>query len=126
ILLLWLWLSGSYRYGLRAGWDLLGILLGVGLAVGIYRFSPFAWIRAVPSGAERWWADVLLVVTMLAAWGGITLVDPLRQSQLPADLARFERIGVAPLLAPEEASRWQHVHIGIALSGGGYRAALFH
>jgi hypothetical protein len=123
---LWFYFSGSYRYGWLMLWDVLGIAIGAASVALSDVWIPKAWRDRLPQRIQRSWPDIALVFMIVGAWAGISLIDWARESPLKADSKRFDQIGPQSSIVPVEAQKWANLRIGLALSGGGYRAALFH
>ncbi len=81
-----------------------------------------SWRKAAPKGL----ANVDALIWALLAWSLVSILSVWRSGPLPTDPNRFARIGSATSIVPESARRWTGLRIGLALSGGGYRAAVFH
>jgi len=62
----------------------------------------------------------------LTAWLLISLLDPLRERALPRQPERFAASVTRSALADELGAPWPKQRIGLALSGGGFRAAVYH
>ncbi|MEM7079689.1 MAG: patatin-like phospholipase family protein [Pseudomonadota bacterium] len=72
-------------------------------------------------------ASMGVIVVSLAAWAAASMVTVWTQLEpLPKDNGRFSNLGPTAAILPERAKKWADRRIGIALSGGGYRAAVFH
>lgn len=123
--MIWFYLSDSYRYGLDLLWDVLGIVVGglvfYALAAGARQLlSRLGWSVAPMRGSK------LVIGIVIGGWFGVTAIDALRASELPVEPTRFGSITYERSLAPVESERWKNARVGVALSGGGYRAAVFH
>ena len=119
ILLLWLYVAGSYS-PLR---DLVGIVLAT-LGVTAYR----AWRRggtAEVAAASTWTSTAKLASPLrsfrwlLACWVTLSLLDA---AFAPRPLTLRGRVAAPPAM-PATSGK---LRVGLALSGGGYRAALVH
>lgn len=102
-----------------------------GIAVGIAGFANFflmRWFaRRNQPGAESWMAAApprlkyLGIASFgLLAWILVSLIAVAMTPSLATHPERFAR------LAQQQDPRWKDLKIGLALSGGGYRAAVFH
>ncbi len=124
----WFYFSGSYRSWVTLAWDIGGIAIG-GLVGTAFLALALALIGRRTLGKTNLLTDsrgFLPICTIVAGWLAITLLTVWRQSPLPRDITRFEKIGPVTSIVPVEAGRWQALQIGLALSGGGYRAAVYH
>lgn len=81
-----------------------------------------SWRKAAPKAL----ANLDALIWAVLAWSLVSILSVWRSSPLPTDPGRFDRIGPARSIVPESARRWADLRIGLALSGGGYRAAVFH
>ena len=120
-LLFWLIYVGSHSY-LR---DVLGILASVVIIVWIFPgprdWLKARWARLWGQGANVAWemeyGTRLCIWSSILAWIILSLLDvAFERTPLKSDIARFEKL----------PDGWPGLRIGLALSGGGYRAALLH
>jgi predicted acylesterase/phospholipase RssA len=119
---LWLYVSDSYRYGLSALWDVLGILLG-----GMLMHIALRLWRGNTGLLQSRSAQVATAFTIaVGAWIGVTIAVVARTTALPIDPKRFASIDIQHSIAPPDLRHQADLHFGVALSGGGFRAALFH
>lgn len=125
LLLLWFWLAGRRVEWL---WDLGALVLASFLTLAVLegwrRLRGSAQLQAIGKKHEE--SPAVLVVFVLCFWLLASLSEHLRTRPLPVDSSRFASIRPAQALVPEKAERWRELRIGLALSGGGYRAAVFH
>lgn len=109
LLALWLWLAGSYS----PARDLLsiGVLTLIWLAVLFYP-QPSSWRTRIGSPLTGFgW--------LLSCWVGLSLLDRICE---PGPLPLRGSVAQPASIRPEA----KHLRVGLALSGGGYRAALVH
>jgi hypothetical protein len=123
--LAWVYLAGSFESWRQFLWDAVGIAAGVALAVLIERVVRARVVGKIGT-TSRLYDELRSVGYLLAAWIGVTLVTVLRPTPLPNDPARFASLDAAQSIVPTQAALWRDLRVGIALSGGGYRAAVFH
>jgi NTE family protein len=123
----WFWFTGSYRSWKTFLWDLGSICIGgmLGTMV-VVLLLPVLRRKTTPGKTHSAVEDILPACLIVMGWVGITLTTLWRQDELPRDVTRFARIGPATSLVSEQATRWRDVRVGLALSGGGYRAAVYH
>lgn len=108
---------GSWRHGLQ---DFACLALATALTGAIGQLGArFGWC-----GASKGDGEFLLLV--LLAWVLTSCASAWLTTPLPTNPERFESLGAAQLIVPEDATRWEDLRIGLALSGGGYRAAILH
>lgn len=127
--ILWLTFAGSFANGSTALIDLAAALLA-----GLLTYFSLKWFAQKRDPKAQYWTDVApdhlrhldVVVWGLLAWVTISLASVVTTRPLPTSPDRFARIGPEKSIVPEEARRWRELRIGLALSGGGYRAATFH
>ena len=126
-LIFWIWFTGSFRSLSSALWDIGAICAGsfVGSVVAA---AIVARVRGekVDLNAADPQTGYIPAAMLLAGWLAITPFTLLREHPLPRDPQRFAAIGPANSIVAPEAARWQQVRVGLALSGGGYRAAVYH
>ncbi|MBL0940855.1 MAG: patatin-like phospholipase family protein [Gemmatimonadaceae bacterium] len=125
----WTYFAGTYRSWPQALWDVLGIAVGALAALLVERGWQAHRARRVPSPVVtegRLRDELRPIGYLIAAWVGITVVTLLRPSLLPSDPQRFAVIDVSRSIAAGEAQAFTGLRVGMALSGGGYRAAVFH
>ena len=125
----WFYFTGSYKSWTAMAWDISGMALGMLAGWTMWQLSARfrnrlpqrvnVWLDALP-------ADFTTIGSLLAAWIGITVLTVARTPLLPANLARFETLGAAHSIVPAQATQWTDLRVGLALSGGGYRAAVMH
>src|SRR2546421_503135 len=124
----WFYFSGSYRSWVTLAWDIGGIVIG-GLVGTAFVALVLAFIHGSKTRKTSVLTDsqdLLPICTVLAGWLAITLVTVWREGPLPRDVTRFNNLGPAASIVPAQAERWHSLRIGLALSGGGYRAAVYH
>jgi predicted acylesterase/phospholipase RssA len=126
---IWLIYARSFASWKTAILDVLSLILAASITEVMLkqlarRFDPKAqdWDAVAPAHLK----ELGFVVTIPLAWSIISLVSVLTTSPLPTDPGRFARLGPGVSILPEHARRWNNLRIGLALSGGGYRAAVFH
>jgi hypothetical protein len=119
------YVSESYRYGWGFLLDLVAFGVGVALAGALALFARKRW-------AQRWarivgekWRALPAAMVILGGWAAVCFLSVARETTLPADPGRFTQIS-ARSIVPEYSQGWADRRIGLALSGGGYRAAVFH
>ncbi len=124
----WIVYSGTRHSWQRTGLDLLCAVVALGLTWGVFellgRWRRRHWPQAPELG--RAWRDLDVAVWALLAWIFVSLVSSWWSRPMPVDPARFATLGPQRSIMPERAERWQDLRIGLALSGGGYRAATLH
>lgn len=127
--LLWMIFAGSFRSWQSLVADLLAAALALLATLAVMRGLTLArdrkarsWEDVAPAGT----ANLGAVVWSLLAWLFLSGFSLLRSGPLPTDPSRFARLAPERSIAAESARRWQGLRIGLALSGGGYRAAVFH
>jgi hypothetical protein len=125
----WLYATGSYHSWSRAGWDVAGLVTGIVVGALLFELVGRVLRSAVPgtlrpTGATR--DAIRSIVILSTGWISVTVFTLVRTPLLPADPGRFSELASKPALVPPLASRWSDVQVGLALSGGGYRAAVFH
>jgi len=88
------------------------------------RLDPAAtsWKSVAPKRLEN--ADA--VVWGLLAWVFVSLLSVVVARPLPVDEARFAGLGPERAIVSASADRFKDLRVGLALSGGGFRAAIFH
>jgi predicted acylesterase/phospholipase RssA len=126
----WLWVSGSFGSWRLLLWDLasaviafLLVVLLLVVVVGVFgnRFQRFSKEKPLV------FSLVFAAVFFLLTWATTSTIHVLRTGPLPLDPARFAQLAAEPVsIVPQHAANWKKRRIGLALSGGGYRAALFH
>lgn len=126
LLAVWAWFASSWSDRL---WDLGAALLALGATSLIFRLSTcresrFPKGRAPALGSASAHADLL--VFALLFWVFASVVTSVRSRPLPVHLERWAEIGSRRSILPGAAERWEPLRIGLALSGGGYRAAVYH
>ncbi len=130
---LWLFLAGTVdalrqRRWAALAWDLVAFAAAAGLTSVFTRW----WGRRTrKKDGITWrehldlqWGYVQTVIWFVLAWILVSAFTVVRQGTLPIDPDRAA--GVAPVVVVEGMEDWEHLRIGLALSGGGYRAAVFH
>lgn len=117
--------SDSHRYGWAVLWDVAAFVGGVTAVVAARRFVPPRWHARWHEYAGEKWHGLSFIAMVVAGWAVLSAVSTLRDRPLPTDPNRFAQIAAGSLI-PEQTQRWARKRIGLALSGGGYRAALFH
>ena|SRR4028118_1719789 len=126
---IWLTFARSFANWTTAIGDSLAVILAAGATYFLMR-----WLAGRVDPATRDWYAVApahlkhldVVIFGLLAWFSISLFSILMASPLPATPDRFTRLGPGVSIVPGHAQRWKNLRIGLALSGGGYRAAIFH
>ncbi|MEZ5901255.1 MAG: hypothetical protein R3D51_17375 [Hyphomicrobiaceae bacterium] len=110
LLVLWIYAAGSYSY-----WhDLLAILTATALTFLVFAPPPrLTSFHLAPS--RRWFQTAWL----LLSWTLVSMADFVSEGcALPKN---------GHVVAPEKMpDAWKDIRVGLALSGGGYRAALVH
>ncbi len=81
-----------------------------------------SWRQVSPPGL----ANLDTVAWVVLAWALVSLMSSWLARPLPTDPDRFAKLAARDSIVPQEAQRWKELRIGLALSGGGYRAAVFH
>lgn len=114
-----LYISGSHRYGGAFAVDLAALAGGAALALGAVHIASRRW----PSSR---WREFMAIIMIVGGWCAVSALSVVRSAALPVDSNRFAQIGPATSIIQEHAQRWEGRRVGVALSGGGYRAALFH
>ena len=119
ILVLWLYIAGSYS-PLR---DLVGIVL---VTLGITAYQAWRWGGTAEVAAASTWTSLPQLALplrsfrwLLACWVTLSLLDV---AFAPRPLALRGRVAAPPAM-PATSGK---LRVGLALSGGGYRAALVH
>ncbi len=127
--LLWMLYAGSFRSWKAAAVDSLAAILALLATSAVMRGLTLArdrkaqrWEDVAPAGMT----DLDAVVWGLLAWLFLSVFSLLRSGPLPTDPGRFARLAPERAVAGASAQRWKDLRIGLALSGGGYRAAVFH
>lgn len=70
---------------------------------------------------------VISLLILFSSWIGVSLVDNAVPSSLPRDFGRFDPARrETSILEIDETDDWRTHRVGVSLSGGGYRAAVFH
>lgn len=116
LLLLWNWVAQSFSSAQHLTIDTLTFL-------GAFLFVMFG-LRLQRRPGGRWAPAVLAAVV---AWLALSALEPLMSRPLPRDPDRFSRalpVAAEPDLAA--GGKWPAKSVGVALSGGGYRAAAYH
>lgn len=125
--LVWFYV-GAGRSGSTLFWDI--VIFGVAGAIAgvVYVFLDTRFIQrlTLDEKQKRRIDDVLGIALIIFAWFAISVTSFWRSDRLPVDTARFVEIASSNLLVPEVSSLAEERKIGLALSGGGYRAAIFH
>jgi Patatin-like phospholipase len=123
----WVFAAGTFHSWSQVLSDLVGITCGVLFATGIRFLLARRRKGWQPTQEESQRQQHMSTIGyLLAAWIGITAVTLLRPSLLPTDAQRFASIGPSTSITPGQSTEWKDVRVGLALSGGGYRAAVFH
>lgn len=124
----WFYFSGSYLSWKTLAWDVGSLLVGgvTGTTVALIGFTLAARRYKVCAALLEKPETVFAIILLLAGWAGITVVSGWRSTPLPRDVARFENIVPEKSIVASHALRWQDLRVGLALSGGGYRAAVYH
>lgn len=116
LLLFWSWAAQSFASAQRFVIDAL-------IFLGAFLFVTFG-LRLQRRWGGRWAPAVLAAV---GAWLTLSALEPMTTRSLPRDPSRFSR---TPRVAAErdlaEGHKWPVTAVGVALSGGGYRAAAYH
>lgn len=116
LLLLWSWVAQSFSSAQRLALDTL-------VFVGAFLFVIFG-LRLQRRPGGRWAPAVLAAVV---AWLALSALEPLMNRPLPRDPDRFSRaLRVAAERDLAAGGKWPAKSVGVALSGGGYRAAAYH
>ena len=114
-LALWVSLWGSYSF-LR---DVLGGAVGVALAWPVAHLL-LRWRGSNVARPRRQFMRTFLLFCFLFIWVINSALDVLLESQ------PVQRLGASLPAAQAEAAPWPALRVGVALSGGGYRAGLMH
>lgn len=116
LFLLWSWAAQSFSSARRLTLDaliFLGVFLFVTLILRLHRRAGRRWLPAV--------------VAAVGAWLALSALEPVMERPLSRDPSRFLRM---PRVTAERAlsgpAPWPVTSVGVALSGGGYRAAAYH
>lgn len=122
VLACWIWLAGSYSYQRDLAMSILAAL-GTVLAFPRCREALAQLWRRLKGEtpavlSSQGWVGVA-TVWLLASWTLISIADRIGEA------GPLERRGnvVSPTNMPTE---WKSLRVGLALSGGGYRAAVMH
>jgi len=121
-----LYLTGSFNSVSQAAWDGLGIGFGF-VCLGLLKliFEAFQRYHGVnPPKALH--SGIGLLCLAISCWIGVSLVTVFRPGTLPVDPARFTSSIHERVIVSSEYLPPSDLKFGIALSGGGYRAAVFH
>lgn len=123
----WFWFTGSFHSWSSGFWDLGAFLIGGFLGVMLLSLV-LALVRKQPVKIETPDPEdeYLPALMLVFGWVAITMVTLWREQPLPRDPQRFASIGAATSIVAPHATRWQDLRVGMALSGGGYRAAVYH
>jgi predicted acylesterase/phospholipase RssA len=125
----WFFLTDSYKSLTAAAWDAASMILGaiIGQVAWKALVAMRRWLpRQLVAWVQTWPDDAATVGKLLAAWVGVTVVVLFRTQQLPADPGRFANIGAQTPELNKATEDWDGLRVGLALSGGGYRAAVMH
>jgi Patatin-like phospholipase len=122
VLAAWIWFAGSYSYSRDAAMMVLATTASVLAFAGprMQAMALLARIRGTPiSAPPQPWSALFQACWLLLCWLLVSLADLIGES------GRIEPHGnvVAPASVREE---WKILRVGLALSGGGYRAAVMH
>jgi len=117
--LVWGYYAGTLRSWTRIVTDVGGATLAAAATPLVMR-----WLR-LPTTAR---GNLETAIWGVVAWIFVSALSTswLWWKPLPNDPARFATLGVSKSIVPEDARTWADLRIGLALSGGGYRAAVFH
>lgn len=116
LLFLWSWVAQSFSSAQRLTFDTLVLL-------GAFLFVTFG-LRLQRRPGGRWAPAVLAAVV---AWLALSALEPVMNGPLPRDPGRFSRsLRVAAKRDLAAGGSWPGKSVGVALSGGGYRAAAYH
>ena len=124
----WFYFSGSYLSWRTWVWDAASLLafglIGTNLTMLVFKLSSGRCKLCAAALAHP--HLVFPSLMLLVGWIGIAVASSWRNTPLVRDVNRFEQITPANALVPDHAARWQGLNVGLALSGGGYRAAVYH
>jgi NTE family protein len=116
LLLLWSWTVQSFSSYHRFAIDTLVLL-------SVFLLTLFG-LRLRRRSGGRWAPAVFAAV---GAWLILSALEPVTDRPLRRDPARFSRaLRVATDCSLATGSQWRAERVGVALSGGGFRAAAFH
>lgn len=116
LLLLWSWIAQNFSPIGRLGLDTLAFL-------GAFLLVWFGLRLQKRAGAH--WAPA--VIAAIGAWLALSVLEPLSSRSLPRNPERFSHTRrVAEERSLASGGEWPAKSVGIALSGGGYRAATYH
>lgn len=122
---LWIWAAGSLHSGANLFWDFAALTAGLVLA-GFVTHELIRRKKVQTDDAPEKKSHVEGLLMVLFAWLLLSAITIFRTTSLPVDPDRFTRLGPAASPVASHAERWDDLRIGLALSGGGYRAAVFH
>lgn len=133
-ILLWLYAAGTVAAARDRDWTTLLldlIAVAVALFVTVLAFERLALLddeqgRLLKKRYSVQWDHFQVIAWFVLAWILLSLVTFLRTPALPVDAHRFARLASTTPAVDVQARRWDDLRIGLALSGGGYRAAVFH
>lgn len=127
--LVWLAFAGSFANWSNLLSDLAAATLAGLATVPVMRWlarrrdpTATAWKAVAPKSLE----NLDAVVWGALAWIFVSIFSVLLSRPLPTDPSRFSRLGVQQSIVAESTRPWESLRVGLALSGGGFRAAVFH
>jgi Patatin-like phospholipase len=125
----WMIFAGSFAHLGNFLIDLAAAVLAWLATLLIMRW----WTRRLDPAATSWKAvapkqleNADAVVWGLLAWLFVSLLSVVVARPLPVDGGRFAGLGPQRAIVPASAERFKDLRVGLALSGGGFRAAVFH
>ena len=128
LIYVWLYLSGAWRSWSGLATEVFVIVFVFGLVGStVEGLGEKYIIPDQPSELQKRRLNaVSIIVGLIAGWCAISGFTVWRSDSLLKEPLRFTEITPAKSIVPSDEITWHEKRIGIALSGGGYRAALFH
>ena len=115
------WLQGVGSYSLRRDYLVLGVCFGIVFISALLLSAALRGKKEAFSFLEGVRGFLFALIVVLSFWVVASLLDHRIEPQRDLNTlnaARFSTLQFNP--------DWQGIHIGLALSGGGYRAAAMH